>query len=72
MSGSNSSAPGSGAPAELSPLGLTVHSLVPPPVDAARIAAGRLKLLEAEERSLRAQLEALETEKAAMPPTAER
>jgi predicted ribosome quality control (RQC) complex YloA/Tae2 family protein len=38
----------------------------------AEIAGARVKVLEEEERGLRAQLEALENEKAAMPPPAER
>lgn len=48
MSGSNSSAPGSGAKLEsASPLGMTVHSMPAPELDevARRTAAGRLKML---------------------------
>ena len=51
MSGSNSSAPGSGAVPELLPLGLTVHSLAPPQIEpddarnSSRVASGRLKML---------------------------
>jgi hypothetical protein len=48
MSGSNSSAPGSGAPAEtLAPLSFTVHSMPSPELDATarRTARGRLQML---------------------------
>jgi hypothetical protein len=48
MSGSNSSAPGSGSPAETaSPLSFTVHSMPAPGLDAVarRTASGRLKML---------------------------
>jgi len=47
MSGSNSSVPGSGVPPELTPLGLTVHSMPAPKIvgDVRRTASGRWKML---------------------------
>jgi len=47
MSGSNSSAPASGAPPEMSPLGMTVHSMPAPQLDgpARRTRSGRWKML---------------------------